>query len=266
MSFSAKNSLRLRVNRWLWPLAALLMLGVQHQWPQWAGHWRMLLADAISPALEMLALPQQATLESQDFILAVIRGAQGQLALQEELAGLRAKQSQLEELQAENQSLRAALHLVDHASQHFITAQMLAIADGAVLHTALIRAGAADGVRIDQAVVNPQGLIGRVVETGQHTARVLLLTDVNSRIPVIGQQSRQRAILTGDQTTMPALRYVNNEAALTLGELLVTSGDGGVFAKGIPVGVVQSVQGGNIRVRPVAKAETAEWVQVVEQR
>ena len=82
------------------------------------------------------------------------------------------------------------------------------------------------------------GLVGRVAELGDHAARILLLTDLNSRVPVVIEETRERAILSGDNTERPALAYLPPDARVSSGQRVVTSGSGGVLPAGLPIGTV----------------------------
>jgi rod shape-determining protein MreC len=107
------------------------------------------------------------------------------------------------------------------------------------------------------------GLVGRIAEVGDRASRVLLLTDLNSRIPVTLQGSHERAILAGDNSPRPLLAYLAPNAKPEVGERVVTSGDGGVFPPGIPVGVIVSV-GGQVRVATSSDLSVIDYVKIVD--
>ena len=105
----------------------------------------------------------------------------------------------------------------------------------------LVLAGKSDGVIKGQAAVTGQGLVGRVTAVGERASRVLLVTDINSRIPVRVDRTRERAVLAGNNSSSPSLIYLPPETGVQVGDRIVTSGHGGVFPKGIPVGIVTVV-------------------------
>jgi rod shape-determining protein MreC len=120
-------------------------------------------------------------------------------------------------------------------------------AGGPFKRTLLANAGADHGVKLGYVAVNENGLVGRVVTVGQRSARVLLVDDYNSRIPVMGETSRARALLVGRagqaprldrglQLDNPEMQFVVGAGGLRQGERIVTSGDGGVYPRGILVG------------------------------
>ena len=100
---------------------------------------------------------------------------------------------------------------------------------GPYLHAALINGGTQQGISPDLAVVSQHGLVGRVVESGKTSSRVLLLNDINSRVPVIAETTREKSILAGSNGGMPTLAYLAANSKIAVGERIVTSGDGGVF-------------------------------------
>jgi rod shape-determining protein MreC len=109
-----------------------------------------------------------------------------------------------------------------------------------------------------------QGLIGRITEIGNWSARVLLITDLNSRIPVILEGTRTHAILAGDNGPAPYLLYLPKAAAVNVGDRLVTAGHDGVFPTGLAVGRVAGIEDGKIRVEPLADLDRLEYVQIVD--
>ena len=120
---------------------------------------------------------------------------------------------------------------------------MVADAGGPFVHTVLINVGAEQGVAKGMAAVNERGLIGRVIEVGRRSARVMLLTDFNSRIPVMVEPSRDQAILAGNNSRQPDLIFLPLNPRLSLGDAVVTSGRGGVLPPGLAVGIVRSIDG-----------------------
>jgi rod shape-determining protein MreC len=126
----------------------------------------------------------------------------------------------------------------------------------------MISAGRNDGVVPGLPAIGADGLIGRTIEAGAHAARLLLLTDPASRIPVTVVRTGQAALLVG--TNRPALELrdrVGADVPLKPGDRLVTSGDGGIFPPGIPVGTVISAAE-PIEVRPAAHPVGAGFVRI----
>ena len=137
-------------------------------------------------------------------------------------------------------------------------------AGGAFVRTVLLNAGTDDGVAVGQAAVNAEGLVGRVVEVGRRSARILLLTDLNSRVPVVVERSRVPAILAGDNSDHPRLSFTPVNAVFEPGDRIVTSGHGGMLPPGLPIGEVISTVGGVARVRPYVDWTALEYLRVLD--
>ena len=167
-------------------------------------------------------------------------------------------------LEQENLAFRDLLNLVDDPRPAFITARVIGDAGGAFVRTVLLNAGTDDGVRVGQAAVNAEGLVGRVVEAGRRSARILLLTDLNSRVPVVLELTRVPAILAGDNSDNPRLAFTPVNALFEPGERLVTSGHGGMLPPGLPVGEVVSTVSGVARIRPYVNFSALEYLRVLD--
>lgn len=125
-----------------------------------------------------------------------------------------------------------------------------------MLDTITVGSGSARDVVPDMPVVTPGGVVGRILETGRTASTVLLLTDANSRIAVIGDANRSPGMLAGQGYGKPLLvRYVNLNALIDPGELLLTSGLSGIFPKGVPVARVVKVQRSDISLFLTVEAE-----------
>jgi len=135
---------------------------------------------------------------------------------------------------------------------------------GAFVRTALVAAGYRDGVRRGDAAMTGEGLVGRVVEVGQRSARILLLTDINSRIPVVVERTRDQAILAGDNSDNPQLLYLPHGSSLVPGDRVVSSTAGGAFPPGLPIGVVGSVQNGTAIVSLFVDWDRLEYLRLVD--
>lgn len=167
-------------------------------------------------------------------------------------------------LEAENLVLRSEVQAVPETTQEFITARVLSDPGAAYIRSLVITAGRKDGVRPGQAVVSGHGLVGRVVEAGNSTSRVLLITDLNTKVPVLLARSREKAMLGGDNSATPELLYLRPGQRPENGELVVTSGMAGLFPASIPVGIVGYDGDGDTFVEPIADLGRLEFVRVIK--
>lgn len=158
--------------------------------------------------------------------------------------------------------------------EHSIAAQLVLDSGGPFTRTLVANAGAEHGVRVGYIALNENGLVGRVVSVGRRTSRVLMLDDYTSRIPVLGEASRVRAVLAGQatrppelttqpyQVQAPRLDFIVGAQDLREGERIITSGEGGIFPRGIPVGVAQGGRDGQWRVSLSAAQRPIDFVRL----
>jgi rod shape-determining protein MreC len=144
-----------------------------------------------------------------------------------------------------------------------ITARLVAETSGPFSRAAIVNAGSAQGVKVNWIVFNQNGLVGRVISVGAGTSRVLLLNDGDSRVPVMGEQSRARGIVLGDKTAAPQLSHLNLPPVLGDNERLMTSGDDGLFPRGIAVGTAGRGPDGKWRVRLASARAPVDFVRLV---
>ena len=166
-------------------------------------------------------------------------------------------------LSAENAELRDLSKLVSEPAISFVTARVIADSGGAYARSVMVNAGRDNGVARGQAMTG-EGLVGRIAEVGSRAARILLITDLNSRVPVVVDGTRQRAIVAGDNSARPSLRYVDAGGTIRIGDRIVTSGQGGVFPPGLPVGVVASIDSEGARVEPYAALSRVDYLRLVD--
>jgi rod shape-determining protein MreC len=225
---------------------------------------RVSVTDTASPALDVLSRPLAAlghlTDRARDFVAAY----QDNHRLAEENERLLNWQQAALNLASENAQLRELLKLTPEPATAFVTARVIANSGGAYVRSLMVHAGSENGVERGQAAVTGEGLVGRVSEVGSRAARVLLVTDLNSRVPVIVEGPQQRALLTGDNSERPCLRYLDAGAEIKVGDRIVTSGQGGVFPPGLPVGVVASLDGEAPRVEPYVELSRVEYLRIVD--
>jgi len=146
----------------------------------------------------------------------------------------------------------------------YISGRVVSDSGGPFVHTLIINTGRKQGVNEGQAVVDSQGFIGRVVGTGAHAARILLISDLNSRVPVMIEPSQARAVMTGDNTSRPKLEFVSDNAALKTGDRVVTSGAGGMLPPALPIGLAVKMDDGNFRVQPFSDQARVSYVRVLQ--
>lgn len=165
-------------------------------------------------------------------------------------------------LERKVEQLRKLLSAVDEPALHFTTGNVIADARGPFVRSALVNLGREQGVRAGYAVINGDGLVGRTIGAGASVTRVLLLNDLNSRIPVLVGPGGVRGIVSGDNSGDLSLEFIPDGAALYLGDEVFTSGSDGVLPRGLRVGSV-SGGAGSFKVRPHADLSALDTVSVL---
>jgi len=221
-------------------------------------------SDIVAPVLEVISGPVRLAHASAEHVVDLAMLVEENERLRQENARLIQWRVMAKKLEGENQALKSLLRFDPGPAARFVSARAIADVGGAFARAALINVGEAKGVRKDQAVMTGDGLVGRVLHAGARSARVLLLTDINARTPVLVGEQAVRAILVGDNTDNPKLRFVDGDDALAPGALIVTSGHGGVFPPGLPVGVVAGVVDGATLAQTFVDWRKLGYVRVVD--
>lgn len=183
--------------------------------------------------------------------------------LKEENAKLRQWQTYAVTLQARVRRYQLMLHAVPDPALSSVLAHVIGRAKRPFLETMILDAGKANGVKPGQAVIDTRGMIGRIFLAGEHTSWVILLSDLNSRIPVVIEPGHAQAILTGDNIKAPALDTLAQGAVVHEGDQVVSSGDGGILPPGLPIGTVIA-DGAGFRVALLADPASSQDVEIVD--
>src|SRR5882757_9823741 len=217
-------------------------------------HARVLALDLATPALEAIARPVAAANRTIADLKEFASLREENARLREENARLLAWQTAARRLENENDGLRGLANFREGPEASFITARIVGDSVSAYVRGALLNVGRKGGVASGQAVVTGEGLAGRIAEVGENSARVLFVTDVNSRLPVVVERSRERAILAGDNSSQLRLTLLQSVAGVQRGDRIITSGHGGSFPVGIPIGEVVATGEGGVRVKQIGRA------------
>jgi rod shape-determining protein MreC len=225
---------------------------------------RIALSDSLAPIYATLASPlgRIHAAVTETVTLWDMREENDRLRAENEK--LRRWQSIALALDAENQRLKASLHWIPDPDASFVTARVVADAGGVYAKAVLLSVGPNHGIRKGEIAVDERGLIGRVTEVGARTARVLLITDLNSRIPVILESSRAHAILVGTNNIRPRLLYWPQGITPQEGERVVTSAEANAFPANLPVGTVHYTASGAPEVEPAAMLQKLEVVRIFD--
>ncbi len=167
-------------------------------------------------------------------------------------------------LEAENKELKSLLRFDPGPDAKFISARAIAEIGSTFARVLLINVGEDKGIRTDLAVMTGDGVVGRVISAGERSSRVLLLTDINSHVPVLVGEKATRAILEGNNTENPSIKFVDSDADLSPGDLITTSGHGGIYPQGLPIGVVAGEIEGEILAQTFVDWRRITFVRVID--
>jgi len=220
------------------------------------------LVDLSAPLLEVASLPAIEARRAMDRVQLYLAAFDEVDRLKKENEELKQWEWRTKLLERKVAHLRSLLNAVEEPALVYATGQVIADARGPFVRSALINIGRKDGLRIGYAVINGDGLVGRTVDAGKSVARVLLLNDLNSRIPVLVGPAGVRGLASGDNSAELQLDFVPEGAALYPGDEVYTSGSDGVLPRGLRVGVVAG-QPGAYKVRPYAELNSLDAVSVL---
>jgi len=225
---------------------------------------RMALADTMAPLFALVAEPVMSAHRT-------LADAEGLMTLRTENQQLKLDNDQLRRwqavalaLDAENATLKANLRWIPDPAPSFVTARVVADAGGVYARAVLLSTGPNHGLSKGQIALDERGLVGRVTEIGTRSARVLLLTDINSRIPVTLETSRARAILVGTNGMRPRLLHWPEGVSPVEGERVVTSAEANAFPAGLPIGVVHYSATNAPEVETAARLDQLDIVRIFD--
>jgi rod shape-determining protein MreC len=219
--------------------AGLILLLVARVNPETASGVRAAATDIVAPLWSVVRAPIDGAAklggDVDDYFGAVSRADQLEAELDKANARLRTARNGQRELQ----QLKRLMAVREPSRTVVVTTRIAAATSGSVARTAMLAVGSSDGITRDMPVIGAEGLVGRTLEVGRQSARVLLLTDPLSRVPVIVERTGQSGLAVGrNLPTLLLTDRIGPELALVAGDRIVTSGDGGVYPPGVPVGVV----------------------------
>ncbi|MEI6486792.1 MAG: rod shape-determining protein MreC [Sphingomonadales bacterium] len=233
--------------------AGLILLLVARVNPETASGVRTAAADIVAPIWSVARAPIDGAAKLADdigdYFGAVSRADRLEAELDIANARLRAARAGQRELQ----QLKRLMAVREPSRTVVATARIAAATTGSVARTAMLAVGQGDGVTPDMPVIGADGLVGRTLDVGARSARVLLLTDPASRVPVIVERTGQAGLAVGRNLPLLLLSdRVGPEQPLVVGDRIVTSGDGGVYPPGIPVGIVVNPAPDAPKIRPAS--------------
>jgi len=201
---------------------------------------KMKIMDAVAPMIKTVQAPF-------DKSVALVRNVSGLATLQEDNQKLKAENQRLKEwyllaktMKMENAELKKMLNMQMQEETNYVTAPIMLDTSSPFAKSILVKQSAGNEIRKNAAVIASEGVVGRVIESGDKVARVLMLTDMNSRIPVIIDSGNERihGVAAGQNTNDLKIVHLPFGKTIKNGAVVMTSGLGGVYPANLPVGVI----------------------------
>jgi rod shape-determining protein MreC len=230
------------------------------------GATRQAVDTVAAPVGGVLATPGRWTGDVMEWAGNYFFAASENRRLKTELAEARQWRDVAFALKDRNERLEAVLGIKTEPPIPMATARVVTDSRGPFANSRLADAGSKAGVVVGNPVISEHGLVGRVVGVTSGASRVLLLTDVASRTPVMIDRTNSRAILTGDGGPNPKLEYLRGPDPVKNGDRVMTSGDGGVVPRGLPVGTAVKGLDGRWRVVLDSDAAPIDFVRILKFR
>ncbi|MGA0541815.1 rod shape-determining protein MreC [Neotabrizicola sp. VNH66] len=244
------------IRRLLVGLLVLVLLGLFILWridsPR-VERFRAALVDAVVPNMDWALAPVTRIMGMVEDFQSYTRIYEQNQELKRELQTMKAWKEAALQLEQKNARLLDLNQVRLDPKLTHVTGVVMADSGSPFRQSVLLNVGARDGIRDGWATMDGIGLVGRISGVGERTSRVILVTDTSSRIPITIQPSGQKALLSGDNSPLPLLEFIENTDEVRPGDRVVTSGDGGVFPAGLLVG--QVVMGSDRRLRVVLAAD-----------
>lgn len=254
----------------LWAMLSVMMMMLDHRYHALDGA-RDVLSTLVYPLNYLARLPTDAQRWLGENLV-------GRAALLEENARLRDKQvflnvqlQKLTTLEAENRRLRSLLESAVNIPERVLIAELLAVDFDPYRHHILLNRGRRHGIYVGQPVIDQQGIIGQIIRADPLTSTAILITDPNHALPIQINRTGVRTLALGTGHFQELkLPHIPNNEDVKVGDLLVTSGLGGRFPRGYPVGVVTKVEFdpvspfAHIIARPVAQLDRIREVMLLE--
>ena len=227
---------------------------------------RASVVDAVVPNLEWAFAPITYLGRLVDDFEGYARVYEQNRELRRELQSMKAWREAALQLEQENARLLDLNQVRLSPGLTYVTGVVMTDSGSPFRRSVLLNVGAADGIQDGWAAMDGLGLVGRISGVGDETARVILVTDGDSRIPVTVAPSGLRAILSGDTTAFPVLEFLERVEDIRPGDRVMTSGDGGVFPPDLLVGSVVRSTDGRLRVRLAADVTRLEFLRILRTR
>lgn len=222
-------------------LLALVILSLRVKQRQGVAFLDAVLIEVVAPFQKVSTLVIKSVRSFFEGYVFLVHLQRENVLLKQKISELQKENHQMKEMVFENERLRSLLQFRDKTGMTLVLAEVIGEDPTSWFRSVMINKGEREGVRKGMAVISPDGVVGQVLKLSPRHATVLLITDYNSAVDAIVQRTRAKAIVEGKGENRCQLKYLLRSEEVVAGDVVVTSGLGGVFPKGLKVGEVQSV-------------------------
>jgi rod shape-determining protein MreC len=223
-------------------LFALIMLSYNAKYDKGGGFFRKIIMEAAAPFQKLAHVAVKSVGDSWDRYVFLVGLVEKNKKLNKTISELEAELIFYKESYSEKERLRKLLALKETLGYSFVAARVIAREQGALSKTIIIDKGSFDGLKSGMPVIAPPGLVGRVVHVSWNVSKVLLIIDENSNVDVLLDKTRVQGIFSGEGLRGGKLKYITKNQDVVAGDVVISSGMGGVFPKGLFVGQVRDVR------------------------
>lgn len=222
------------------------------------------VTDVLSPVIDVFVVPAKAVAGVYDYFKELKQIRTDNKKLRDENRYLMGILDRAKALEIENNLLANMLNYTPPPEAKYVTARVIAEEGDAFSHSLIAYTGHINKVKKGQVALSDKGVVGRIDKVGEMYSKIILITDINSKIPVMVERTRVRGILSGDNTSVPKMIFIPLSAKLTVGDRIITSGVAGVFPPGLPVGKISSIEKNSVKIETFGNLDRLEYVKIID--
>ncbi len=257
---------------WIWLVFICFVLFLLSSNSSQRGSWNsaeQMVVEGATPVQNFFKQTVKLLVDLWDDYFYLVDVRQENRRLKLEVDSLKRENSLYREMVATQERLSELLKFKEAVRQPAVAAEVVGLDPTGWFQSVLINKGTQSGIKPDMPVVNASGVVGRIVSVSPHYAKVLLIIDQNSAVDCLVQRSRDRGMVRGQSAQVCRLDYMVKSGDVKEGDVVITSGLGRVFPKGLPIGTVSNVKEGygtlfkEIEVTPAVDFSKLEEVLVI---